>query len=153
LQHIGLTLKCEQMDNLGRDEVLINGSSRFCVLGSTGVGMELEKKVDLSPSVNYLNIQGNEAFVVADLNPDTATMNFNKEVVLLLSNQDAYQQMYKTADVPSFEILMLDTISADTVAFLPFALPERTLTVSPFLTCSFGCLFFFLSILKDFRGQ
>ncbi|MEN8158387.1 MAG: T9SS type A sorting domain-containing protein, partial [Bacteroidota bacterium] len=119
LQHIGMTLKCEQMDNLGRDEVLVNDASRFCILGSTGVGMELEKKVDRPASGGYLNIQGTEAFVVADLNPDTATMNFNKEVILLLSNINQYDQLNKVADVPSFEILMPETISADNVVFLP----------------------------------
>ncbi len=123
-QHIALTLKCEQMDNMGRDEVLVNSAVCFCVLGSTGVGMELEKKVVKGASANYLNVSGTEAFVVADLNPDTANMNFNKEVVLLLSNVDHVNQLNKAADVPSFEILMPDTVSADILAFLPSGPPH-----------------------------
>jgi hypothetical protein len=119
LQHIALTLKCEQMDNLGRDEVLVNDAYRFCVLGSSDDDMGLEKKIDMAASGGYLNIQGTEAFVVADLNPDTATLNFNKEVILLLSNKNHMDQLNMVADLPSFEILIPDTLSADTIAFVP----------------------------------
>ena len=116
-QDIALSLKCEQLDNLGRDEVLISGSSAFYVLGSTGSGMDLEVKSTVTGSGGYLNIGGNENFIVADLNPDTARLNFNKEVILLLSNQATLNQLNKVADVPLFSILTLDTISADTVVF------------------------------------
>ncbi|MBN1132894.1 MAG: T9SS type A sorting domain-containing protein [Bacteroidales bacterium] len=107
------------MDNFGRDEVLVNGASNFCVFGSGDEDMELEKKVEQPASGGYLNIEGTEAFLVADLNPDTATLNFNREVILLLSNKSPVDQLNKVADIPSFEILTIDTVSADTIAFLP----------------------------------
>jgi Secretion system C-terminal sorting domain len=116
-QDITLSLKCEQLDNLGRPEVLISGSSALYVLGSAGSGMDLEVKSTVSGSGGYLNIGGNENIIVADLNPDTATLNFHKEVVLLLSDQSTLNQLNKVADEPLFEILTLDSISADTVAF------------------------------------
>lgn len=142
-QHVALSLKCEKMDNLGRDEVLINGSTAVCILGSTGVGMELEKKVTIAGKGGNLNIGGTESFLVADLNPDTANMQFNKEVILLLSNKSAYDQLNKVADVPSFEIWMTDTVSADTIAFmdpgpvhdLPFG--DSDIEISALLTGDF----------------
>ena len=117
--HTAITLKCVQLDNLGRDEVLINGSSSLIVLGSTGIGMQLKEKDRIQGSEGrYINVKGNEAFVVADFDPDTATMNFNKEVLLLLSNLSPNYQLYSaTADVPAFDILRFDTISADTAGF------------------------------------
>ncbi len=142
-QQIALTLKCEQMDNLGRDEVLINGANRFCVLGSGDEGMGLRKKVDLAALGGNLNIRGTESFVVADLNPDTATMNFNKEVVLLLSDKNHEAQMGIPNDIPKFEILMIDTISADTIAFVPpvaahdFPFNDQDIEISAFLTGDF----------------
>ncbi len=114
---IALSLKCEKMDNLGRDEVLVSNASRFCVLGSTGKGMQLEVVQNLEPSTGYLNLKGNESFIVADLNPDTATLNFNKEVVLLLSDQPAGSQIAGTSDMASFELLQIEQVDADTLVF------------------------------------
>lgn len=119
-QHIALTLMCEKLDNMGRPEVLINSAGKLCVLGPSGPGMELEKRVEIGgPEGTYLGIGGNEAFVVADLNPDTIKLNFNKEVVLLLSNKICYDQLFKAADVPYFGVLQIDTINSDTLAFKP----------------------------------
>ena len=114
---IALSLKCEKMDNLGRDEVLVNNASWFCVLGSTGKGMQLEVVQNLEPSTGYLNIKGNESFIVADLNPDTATLDFNKEVILLLSDQPSSHQIGGTADLSSFELLQVEQVDADTLVF------------------------------------
>lgn len=114
---IALSLKCEKMDNLGRDEVLVSNASRFCVLGSTGEGMQLEIVQNLEPSTGYLNLKGNESFIVADLNPDTATLDFTKEVVLLLSDQPPGHQISGTADLASFELLQIEQVDADTLVF------------------------------------
>jgi len=114
---IALSLKCVKMDNAGREEVLVNNASRFIALGSTGTGMQLDIVQNLGPSNGYLNVSGNEAFIVADLNPDTATLDFNKEVVLLLSDQPPGLQISGTADLASFELLQIEQVDADTLVF------------------------------------
>jgi hypothetical protein len=114
---IALSLKCVKMDNVGRDEVLVNNVSRFCALGSTGTGMQQRVVQNLAPSTGYLNISGNEAFIVADLNPDTATLDFNKEVVLLLSDKSPVDQVKGVADLASFEMLQIEQVDAGTLVF------------------------------------
>ncbi len=140
---IALSLKCEKMDNVGRDEVLVSNATKFCVLGSTGKGMELEIVQCLEPSTGYLNLKGNESFIVADLNPDTATLDFNKEVVLLLSDQPAGHQIGGTADLASFELLQIEQVNADTLVFSEtaehFLMPfdEININATAFLTGEF----------------
>ncbi|MBN2487156.1 MAG: T9SS type A sorting domain-containing protein [Bacteroidales bacterium] len=116
-QHIALSLKCEQLDNMGPDEVLVTSSSRFCVYQSTGVGMNISKKVNYASGC--LNIKGNENFLVADLNPDTLNLNFNKEVILLKSDKTYLEQINGVSSAAYMEILALDTIGPDVIAFQP----------------------------------
>jgi hypothetical protein len=139
--NLGLSLKCEQLDNLGRDEVLVNSASKFFVFGSSGDGYGLKIWAEVAPG--YLNISGNETFVVADLNPDKANMDFNKEIILLLSNKSAVDQWVKSSDLASFQILQIDTINGAMMQFKPFtpayALPfsDINIEVSAFLTGDF----------------
>ncbi|MEX0986234.1 MAG: T9SS type A sorting domain-containing protein [Bacteroidales bacterium] len=117
-QHIALTLKCEQMDNLGRAEVLVNGSSGFYVYGKGDEDMGLRKLVGMSLPGGYLNIQGNESFIVADLNPDVNTMDFNKEVIILRSNKTHLEQLNTRATgTTEMVILSIDTVGTNTFAF------------------------------------
>lgn len=139
--HMGLSLKCTQLDNVGRDEVLVNSATKFMVFGLNDEGYSLRKWAEVTPG--NLNFSGNENFVVADLNPDTATMNFNKEIILLLSNQNAVNQWQNTSDVASFQILQIDTINSAMLQFKPltpaYALPfaDANIEVSSLLTGDF----------------
>jgi hypothetical protein len=117
-QHIALTLKCEQMDNLGRAEVLVNGSGRFYVFGKGDEDMGLRKLVDMSLPGGHINIQGNESFIVADLNPDVNTMDFNKEVIILRTNKTPLEQLNTRATgTTEMVILSIDTVGTDIIAF------------------------------------
>jgi hypothetical protein len=118
-QHIALTIKCEKMDNMGRAEVLVNSPYRFCVFGKGDEDMGLRKLVDKALQGDYINSQGNESFIVADLNPDVSTMNYNKEVILLLSDKSYIEQLNtRAAGTTEMAIFSIDTISTDTIAFL-----------------------------------
>lgn len=116
--NIGMTLLCENLDNIGRDEVLINSASTVCILGHDDGAMGLKKKAEIGGVGGCLNTGGTETFVVADLNPDTANLEFNKEIVMLLSDQNPANQLTRTNDVASFEIRVIDQITADEISFL-----------------------------------
>ncbi|MDF1571235.1 MAG: hypothetical protein P1P82_06425 [Bacteroidales bacterium] len=139
--HLGLSLKCEQLDNTGRDEVLVNSATKFLVFGSNDDGYGLSKWAEVTPGA--LNFSGNETFVVTDLNPDTANMDFNKEIILLLSNKGAVDQWKNVADVASFQILQIDTINTAMMQFKsltpPYPLPfnDVNIDVSALLTGDF----------------
>lgn len=112
-----LSLKCDKLDNFGGDEVMIGASAGFHVLASKDHTMELERRIDRYYTIPSLNIKGMENFVIGDLNPDKESLDFKKEIVIMLSNQTPEAQIAGAADVPTFEILTIDTISGDTLAF------------------------------------
>jgi opacity protein-like surface antigen len=117
-QHIAMTLKCEPMDNLGRNVLLVNCAERIHVFGKDGIDM-LTKKAEIGPlSGHYLNLQGNESFTISDLNPDTVSLNFNKELIILQSDKTPRQQLETRYNgKTSITIAEIDKITADEISF------------------------------------
>jgi hypothetical protein len=121
-QHIAMTLKAEQMNNLGRAVVLANNASSIHLFGmDDNDGLRVISQVEPA-SGQHLNIQGNEAFAVGDLNPDTTAMNFNKEVIILGSDKTAVQQLSNRFNAKvSITIAEIDKITAGEISFKPAA--------------------------------
>jgi hypothetical protein len=116
-QHTAITLKCEPMDNLGKARVLFNHEGMVHMF-EMGDDLKFKRRTSLFPDGGYLNIQGNETFIVADLNPDTTTLNFNKEVVILRSNRTPAQQLdNRYIGKTSLEIYTMDILNDGTVEF------------------------------------
>ncbi|MBN1184267.1 MAG: T9SS type A sorting domain-containing protein [Bacteroidales bacterium] len=113
-QHIALSLKCENLDNTGYDEILLNSALHFCIYASNTEHTGITKKVGLTVTGN-MDIRGNETFVVADLNPDTANLDFNKEIILLKSEQNYINQLNGVATNTNIEIYELDSISPEVI--------------------------------------
>jgi hypothetical protein len=141
-QHIAMTLKCEQIHPPGRAVVLVNCAEWIHVFRKDGNDM-LQKIVKVEPlSGHHLNIQGNEAFAVADLNPDTAALDFTKEVIMLQSDRTPRQQLdIRYNGKTSMAIASMGGIHADIIKTgpaldLPFISAEN-IEVSTFLAGDF----------------
>jgi len=112
--HIGLTLKCEPLDNTGRDVLMYNTGEDIWIDQMADNGTWLPS-ANIKPSSGYhLNLQGNEVFTVADLNPDAAKLNFNKEVIILQSNISPKDQLNARYNGKvSMAIASIESISAN----------------------------------------
>ncbi|SHI65582.1 Por secretion system C-terminal sorting domain-containing protein [Tangfeifania diversioriginum] len=118
-QHIAMTLKCEPLENLGRDVILINDHHFIYAFWLDG-NSQLKART-LAPSIGYhLNLQGNEVFTVADLNPDPANLNFNKEVIMLQSDKSAPEQLNARYNgLVRMGIATIDQITTENITFKP----------------------------------
>jgi hypothetical protein len=119
-QLIPMTLKCQQMGSLGGTKVLFNSVGVIYVLGKGDDDMGLKFETQILPSDGYLNIQGNETFAVADMNPDIPALNFNKELIILQSDKTAIQQLdNRYNSKPGIAVVSIDEITAESITFKP----------------------------------
>jgi hypothetical protein len=116
IQHIGMTLKCERLDRLGA--VIMVNTCESVLFYRTDNTNELKKVAEIGPQTSaYINIRGNEVFAVADLNSDIAKGNFNKEVILLISANDLFQQLDYFTIQTYVKIHKIKDISREKITF------------------------------------
>jgi hypothetical protein len=99
-RHWALTLKCEPLDYMGRAVIMHNSRNSIWIDYWPGGLENAPSTVEVIMHGGYYHdIQGNETFTVADLNPDTAALNFRKELIILANKNSGNSQLSNRATV------------------------------------------------------
>jgi hypothetical protein len=114
-RRVALTLKCEQLDNTGGDEILINSAQTVYIYDEIGEEREL---VELGHAGGKLNVKGNECFALSDLNPDTLNQDFRKEIITLKANTTHFNQIFTLLpSTTNMLVYSIDNIVNNSITF------------------------------------